>query len=313
MSDSKVHDHKHIDEEMSSGKLLFTVILNFTITAAQIIGGIISNSLALLSDALHNLSDGVAVVIAYFASKLSKKESSAEKTFGYKRAEILAALFNSVVLIAVSIYLFYEAVKHFMEPEPINGMIMFVVAVIGLLANLVSVIILKKDSGRNINIKAAYLHLLGDTLSSVGVIAGGILIIFYKIYWVDPLLTFIIGLYILKETFVILKEAVEILMQAAPAGISINDIKDELEKMQEIDNIHHVHIWNLSDRDIHFECHVDLCRDMPVGDTSDIRERIEEILSRKFEINHITVQFEHNDCHNKELISSEGNHNGHNN
>ncbi len=294
------HDHSEINEK----NLLFATILNFTIAFAEIIGGLLSNSLALLSDALHNLSDAIALLIAYVAHKIGKRKSNLRKTFGYKRIEIIVALFNAVVLIAISFVLFYEAIHRFFEPAPIKGELMLIVASIGFLANLISVFILKKDSHKNLNMKAAYLHLLGDTLSSVAVIVGGILIVFYKIYWVDPLITFLIGIYILKESYVILKQAANILMQSTPDSIDLIDIKSEIEKIPEVQNIHHVHAWNLTDTNIHFESHVDLKSDLKVSDAQKVRDEIEHLLASKYQINHFTIQFEYGCCDDKELIKN---------
>ena len=194
------HSHHHSNVGISEKNLLAAVILNFTITAVEIVGGLLSNSLALLSDAIHNLGDGLAVLLAYIAHRISKRDSNTRKTFGYKRVEILAAFVNAVILVAICLFLIWEAVERFRNPAPIKGVIMFSVAGVGLLANLVAVILLRGDSKKNINIRAAYLHLLGDTLSSLVVIAGGILIWKFEIYWIDPLITVLISLYILKET-----------------------------------------------------------------------------------------------------------------
>lgn len=296
------HGHGHGFNEISDRNLLFVTLLNIVITAAEFVGGFISNSLALLSDAVHNLGDTFAIILAYIANKISKRSANERKTFGYKRIEILAALLNAVVLIVIIVFLFREAWLRLNNPEPIKGLIMFVVATIGLLANLLSVILLKKDSDKNINIKAAYLHLLGDTISSVAVIIGSILIYFFKVYWVDPLITVLIGLYILKETFSVLGEAVDILMQATPKSVDLPQIKNELENIKGVDNIHHVHIWNLNDSQIHFECHADVHKDLRISETNTILKEIETILKNKFKITHVTIQFEHYCCDKKELV-----------
>ena len=181
MDEHKHHsDHPHKD--VSSNKLLIATILNVLIAVAEVIGGLISNSLSLISDALHNISDATAVFIAWIAHRISKKPSNQKRTFGYKRIEILAALFNAAVLAGISIYLFYEAVLRLVDPQPVKGLIMLIVATIGLFANLAAVILLHRDAKKNINFKAAYLHLMGDTLSSVAVILGGILIYFFEIF-----------------------------------------------------------------------------------------------------------------------------------
>jgi cobalt-zinc-cadmium efflux system protein len=298
------HGHKQFDadREVHGNRLLAATALNFVIAIAEIVGGLISNSLSLISDALHNLSDALAVLIAWIAHKISKRPSNQKRTFGYKRIEILAALLNAIVLAAISIFLFYEAYLRLLEPQPVKGLIMLVVASIGLLANFLAVILLHSDAKKNINFKAAYLHLLGDTLSSVGVIIGAILIYFFEIYWVDPVVTILIGLYILKETFGILKQANDILMQGTPTGLDLERIRKDLETIPEIANIHHVHIWNLDDQSIHFECHVDLKKDMKLSDTESVYRAMESLLKEKHHISHLTIQFEHHWCDDKNMI-----------
>lgn len=302
------HHHKHHQEHPeidSTGKnLLFSTLLNLTVTVAEIIGGIFSNSLALISDALHNLGDTSALFIAYLANLISKREHTYKKTFGYKRIEILAALFNAIILVVIIVYLFIEAYHRLRNPEPVKGLVMFIVALIGFLANLFSVVLLKKHSGKNINIRAAYLHLLGDTVSSIVVIVTAILIYFFSLYWIDPLVTFLLGIYLLKETYLILKEALDILMQGTPQGLDLDDVKAALEAIPEIDNIHHVHAWNMNDQDIHFECHVDLNSDMKISETENVKNLIHEILKNKFNISHVTVQYEYNCCEDKNIIHS---------
>lgn len=291
--------------EKKEGRHLFiTIFLNFIISIVEITGGIFSNSLALISDAFHNLSDGLAVLITYIAVKISRKDSNIRKTFGYKRIQILAALFNSVVLIVICVFLLFEAYNRFMQPEPINSVIMFVVALIGLLANIAGVFLLKQHSGRNINIKSAYLHLIGDTLASVAVIVGGVLIYFFKVYWIDPVITALISLYIIKETIGILLETYNILMQGTPKNIDVFAIQNELVKLNEVNGIHHVHVWNLSDKDIHFEAHVDIQNDIKISESETVLKKIEDILQNKFGISHVTLQMEYNFCDDKNIIQN---------
>jgi cobalt-zinc-cadmium efflux system protein len=302
------HQHKHHQElperDSTEKNLLFSTLLNLTVAVAEVIGGLFSNSLALISDALHNLGDTSALFIAYLANLISKKDHTHKKTFGYKRIEILAALFNAVILAVIIVYLFVEAFHRLKNPEPVKGLVMFIVALVGFLANLASVVILKKHSGKNINIRAAYLHLIGDTVSSVVVIITAVLIYFFNLYWIDPLVTFILGFYLLKETYLILKEAVDILMQGTPPGLDLLEVKSALESIEEIDNIHHVHAWNLNDQDIHFECHVDLKSDLKISEIEDIKIQIQVILKNQFNISHVTVQYEYNCCADKNIIHS---------
>lgn len=287
------HDHGH---HINQKNLLTATVLNLAITIAEVIGGILSNSLALLSDALHNLSDTIAVFIAYIANKAGHKNANKRKTFGYKRIEILAALLNGAILVGISVYLFFEAYKRFINPQEIKGGLMLIVAVIGLLANLIAVLILKGDSKHNINVKAAYLHLLGDTMSSIAVIVGGVLIYFYNIYWIDPLVTVLVGIYIIKESWKIIRETVDILMQSTPSGLDIDSLKKQIEAIPEVNNIHHIHAWNLTDKESHFEGHVDVVKDLTISQTNVILQKIEKMLQREYDIDHVTLQFEYGCC-----------------
>ena len=205
---SSHHTHNHFKEE----NLIIIMVLNFIITLVEVIGGLLSGSLSLLSDALHNFSDGVSVIVSFIALRLSKRENTLKNTFGYKRAEILAALFNSSFLIIISFFLFKEAYLRIQHPQNIDSKIMIAVALVGFAANTFSVFLLKPGSKDNINIRSAYLHLFSDSLSSLGVIIGGILIYFFNITIVDPILTFAIGAYVLKEGFDIIKQSINILM-----------------------------------------------------------------------------------------------------
>lgn len=184
---------------------------------------------------------------------------------------------------------------------------MFVVAFIGLVANLVSVFLLQKHSRDNLNIKAAYLHLIGDTLSSVAVLVGGVLIYFYEVYWVDPLITVLISLYIIKETYSVLYETYKILMQSTPSNIEISSVEKELMKIEEINGVHHVHIWNLTDQEIHFEGHFDVSKNMTIGESQLIIDKAQKILKKEFDIGHATFQLECNRCNDKSLINDEKN------
>ena len=300
------HDHHQHTHTVEGKRLLITVLLNLAITVAEFIGGIFSNSLALISDAFHNLSDTVAILITYITERISKRASNEKFTFGYKRIQILAAMFNAVTLIAISVFLIFEAWERFNNPQPIKSVLMMTVAVIGLLANLASVLLLKSHKKGNINIKAAYLHLIGDTLSSVAVIIGGVLIYFYEIYWVDPLITVLISLYIIKETYVVLYDTYKILMQQTPSGIEMEDIIAAVTAFKEVKGVHHIHIWNLTDQEVHFEGHLDLCDDLKVSDGQQVVDKVQQLLKQKFDIDHITLQLEYDRCDNKDIIHQEG-------
>ena len=296
--------HSHDVSEIKGIRLIFVMLLNFIITAVEIVGGIYSGSLSLVSDALHNLSDGLSIIISYLAIKISGRQNDIKKTFGYKRASIMVALLNSSVLVGISLFLFKEAYAKFTNPQPINGSMIIWVALISLVANALGVILLQKGSHGDMNIKSTYIHLLSDVLSSIGVVVGGILILFFKIYWVDPLLTVLISIYILKESLSILKDAINILMQSTPENIDINKIVEDLIKVEGINNIHHVHVWSLDENNMNFEGHIDLENDIPVSLTSTIKESAEHILAEHYGINHITIQFEYKCCNDIGIIKN---------
>ena len=294
------HHHEHAPPT-SGVRLLITLLLNLLITVTEIVGGIISGSLSLISDALHNFSDGIAIVISYIAIRLNRRPKSVHYTFGLKRAQIIAAIINSSVLVIISLYLFYEAYHRFTAPEPIRGGLMIVVALIGLAANTIGTLLLRAGAKDNMNIRSAYLHLLSDAVSSVGVIIGGIAIYLWNIYWIDPLLTVLISLYIIKESYHILKEALDIVLMASPGGISIEEISEKLMRIDGINNIHHVHLWQMDEHNIHFEAHADI-EDRPVSETDALLRRIEELLHKEYDINHVTIQFECDVCEVKDLL-----------
>lgn len=290
------NNHKNI----SSSKLFIVIFLNLIITIAEIIGGIISKSLALLSDSFHNLSDTLAIILSYIANLISKKPANVKKTFGYKRIEIIVAFLNSSALLLISIYLIVEAIKRFKNPEIINSNLMLIIAIIGLIGNFLSILLLKKDSDKNLNIKSSFLHLLGDTISSIGVIIGAILIKFFNILFLDPVLTILISLYIIKEAIVIILKTFDILMQSSPP-LDYEEIKRKIENIEGVKNIHHIHCWMMDEKTIHFEAHIDT-DNLLLSDVEKIYFQIEEIMKKDYYIDHITIQPEINKCCDKSIV-----------
>lgn len=297
------HHHQHQHGQLSGNRLLFSIVLNILITVSQVIGGIISGSLALISDAVHNLSDVISLVISYMANLLSnKKKQTLHQTFGFKRAEIIAAFINSSTLIVIAVFLAYEAVKRFSNPQEIASEIVIWLAFIAILGNGLSVILLKKDADHNLNMKAAYLHLITDMLTSVAVLIGGLLMKYYQIYWLDAILTIIISVYLLFMSWSIFIDSLKILMLFAPKHLEIEDIQNEILSVKEIKNIHHVHIWQLNDHDIHFEAHIEFKRDIKLSEFDSICSNVEHILFEKFHINHSNLQPEFERDDHKDFI-----------
>ena len=299
----KQHNHHAHTQNIRGKKLLWVTLLNFLISLVQIVGGVLSNSLSLISDAIHNLGDTSAIFIAFLAGKRADKKPDVQKTFGYKRIEILAALFNAAVLIAICIFLFVEAYERLKNPQAIKGGAMLTVAIFGLLANLISVLVLQKEKSHNLNIRAAYLHLLGDTLSSVAVIVGGIAILIWQVYWLDPLVTVAVGIYIIRHAWGVVRQTVNILMQATPHHVSIQEIKQSVEALPQVENIHHLHIWQMNEEQTHLEAHLNMRQDLLLSEAQIVRHDVETLLKEKFGIEHITLQIEYKGCEeNNELI-----------
>lgn len=289
--------HHHHDEIESKNRLLATMLLNFLISVSELLGGILSGSLSLISDALHNFSDGIAIIISYIAMKIARIPKNEKYTFGFKRAEIFAAIINTSVLIIISFFLIKESIDKFIHPQAITGNIMVVVASIGLIANVIGTFLLKKDASDSMNIRSAYLHLLSDALSSIGVIIGGVLIWVWNIYWVDPILTVLISLYILYESYEIMKNAVDIFMMKSPTDFSTQEIVDSINTIDNVDGVHHIHYWMLNEKETHFEAHIET-ENIDMNHIDKIRNEINELLEHKFSINHITLQFEYVNCEN---------------
>lgn len=299
------HDHRHVHShkhEVKGKNLFFSIVLNVVITVAQVVGGLISGSLSLLSDALHNFSDVLSLVFSFAAHKLSLRKASLNQTFGYKRAEILAAFINAVTLIVVAIFLIFEASKRILNPEPIASGLVIWLAILGLVANGLSVILLKKDAGKSLNMKSAYLHLLTDMMASVAVLIGGLLMKYYQWFWVDSLLTFAIAIYLIVVGFDLLKESTKMLMLFTPETVDIKAIVREVHQIPGVNKLHHIHVWHLNDQELHLEAHLDCTDDIKMSEFNVLLQQIEQVLFVKFHINHINIQPEFSKKDSKDFI-----------
>jgi cobalt-zinc-cadmium efflux system protein len=286
--------------KLSAAKYLGVTVLNGLITVMEVAGGIMSGSLALLSDAAHNLGDTVSILLSYVAWKIAGKEKDVRRTYGYKRAEIIAAFVNASALVAISLFLVVEALRRFRNPETIDSGLMIGVALFGLAVNFISMRLLKRVAHGNMNVRSSYLHLLGDTVSSVGVLGGGIAIRIWGLFWIDPLVTVLISLYIMRESWVIVKNSVGILMQSA-ADLDYSAIQREIEAIPEVRDIHHVHTWMANEETVYFEAHIDV-EDCLLSEACAVSERIEGILKKHYGISHVTLQFETGRCAEKSFF-----------
>jgi len=292
--------HSHV--ELSGNNLVISIILNIVITVAQVIGGLLSGSLSLLSDALHNFSDVISLIVSYIANRLSKQEASLKKTFGYKRAEILAAFINAVTLIVVAVILIFEAIKRFQNPEIIDSSLVIWLSIVAILGNGFSVLLLKKDAKSNMNMKSAYLHLLTDMMASVAVLFGGLLMKYYQIFWMDSVLTFIIAIYLIVVGYDLLINSFKVLMLFTPDTIKIQDIVKSVQKIDLIKNVHHVHIWQLNEDEIHLEAHLDFNEDINLSQFNSVLHEVEHLVFNNFGINHVNLQPEFGKSDTKDII-----------
>lgn len=296
------HNHSHHRHDLKGRNLRISIFLNILITITQVIGGFISGSLALLSDALHNFSDVISLIISYVANRFSKKKASTNKTFGYKRAEIIAAFVNSATLMVVAVFLIIEAIERFYNPEAISSDLVIGLSIIAILGNGFSFLLIKKDAAVNMNMKSAYLHLLTDMMASVVVLLGGIVMKFYKTYWIDPLLTLLIAIYLIYMGYHLLKESTKVLMLFTPKSIMVKEIVSSILKIDSIKNVHHVHIWQLNEEEIHLEAHIDFKKDIKLSEFDIILEQIEEKVYHDYGINHVNIQPEYGKCDSKNVI-----------
>lgn len=284
--------HDHGTDSMGDKRLVAAVGVNVLLTLAQVVGGIISGSLSLVADALHNLSDAASLGIALFARKIGRRPPDALKTFGYKRAEIIAALINLTTLIIIGLYLIYEAIWRLAEPQEIVGWIVVIVAGIALVVDIATVVLTYAMSRNSVNIKAAFLHNVSDALASVGVIIAGTLILLYGWYWVDTLLTLIIAGYVLWQGFTMLPLTIHLLMEGTPAHLSIEEVIKAMEGVEGVKNVHHVHIWQLDEHQNALEAHV-VSQAEQMADIEKVKSRLKTLLAEKFDVSHSALEFEH--------------------
>ena len=281
---------------MGDKRLALAIIVNMLLTLAQVVGGIISGSLSLIADALHNFSDAASLLIAWVARKIGRQPADHFRTFGYKRAEVIATLINLVSLVLIGLYLISEALWRLHDPQVIEGWIVVIVAGVALVIDVATAILTYSMSKHSMNIRAAFLHNVSDALASVGVIIAGTLILLYEVYWVDTLITLLIAAYVLYQAATMLPETINILMQSMPKGMSVDEIIKDIEATQNVSNVHHVHIWQLDEHNNALEAHIVITKFSQI-DT--IKTAIKEQLAEKYSIKHSTLEFEELHCKEK--------------
>jgi cobalt-zinc-cadmium efflux system protein len=305
------HDHEHDHgrereprEAQQGGRrdLLIALSITMLMMVAEVIGGLLSNSLALLSDAGHMLTDNLALLLSFFAMKFATMPATERKTWGFYRLEILAALLNGVVLVLLSLYIIYEAYQRLLHPQPVEGTLMLVVATLGLVVNIIGAIFLFRHSHDSLNIRGAYLHIVGDALSSVGVVIGGVVIIYTGWYLIDPLLSMLIALVIIYSAWALVRESVNILLEAVPGHIDIDTVASEMAKITGVREAYHIHVWTITSGVYAMSAHV-LIDDQLVSGSRDIIDELKDLLSRRFNVLHSTIQLECDRCELGQICS----------
>jgi len=272
-------------------KLLWAILLTGLVMVIEVIGGVVSNSLALLSDAGHMLTHLLALSISFLAAIFSSQPATRKKTFGFYRLEILAALLNGFLLLGVTVWIFYHAYQRFYQPEPVASLEMMAVAFIGLVTNLVTVVLLRPSTEKSINFKSAFLHIIGDTLSSGGVVLAAGVIYFTGWWFLDPLVSVAISLLILYWSFRLMMDSVDILLEATPKEIDPDRVVEAVQVIEEVRDVHDVHVWTLTSGMYALSAHVAV-RDMPLRDTTHLLKKINFLLCQRFKIGHAAIQLE---------------------
>jgi cobalt-zinc-cadmium efflux system protein len=286
----------------ATGKhLVIAIILNAIIFIVELVGGLLTNSLALISDSLHNLSDFFALILSYIASRVVQWKSNSEKSYGYVRVEIFVAFINSMALVLIGIYIIYEGIQRFAHPEPVAGEWMLIIAAVGFVVNTAATLLLKTHAHHDLNMKSAYLHLLTDAIESLAVVVVAGVIAWKDWRVLDPLISIAIGLFIIKSAWSIVAETVHILTEGTPRGIDLHEVAAFIQSFPGVENVHHLHIWGLSSRMRALSAHV-VVRDQLISASDNIRSQLEKELENRFGINHPTLQLESCVCEEQGIV-----------
>ena len=286
--DRSVRSHRPLEQR----KLFLGMLLTASMMVVEFIGGVLTNSLALISDAGHMLTHASALFISFMAIRLAARPTASDKSFGFYRLEILAALFNSFFLAVITLFIFLEAYKRFQNPIPIKELQMFTVACLGLLVNLLTALILHGSARDDLNVRSAFFHMLGDTLSSVGVVGGAVVIYYTRWLWVDPFLSVFIGALILVWAYRLLRDSCHVLLESTPRHIKPEEVMETiLHQIRGVKGIHDIHIWEITSRMYAMTAHVAVV-DIRVSESKAILDQINRLVAERFEIGHTNIQFE---------------------
>ncbi len=291
------HTHTHFGDvaKQTTSRLALSLILTLGFVFVEAIAGIIGNSLALLTDAAHNLTDVIALGLSWYAIRLTSQPANSRKTYGYHRAGILVALINSTTLVVISLGIFYEAYHRFLNPPKVELGILIVVGLIAVVINVVTALLVKKGSEHDLNIRSAFLHLMGDVLSTIGAVIAGVIIYFTNANWLDPFVSVLIGFLILYNAWGILRDAVNILLEATPRDVDTSELVQDVMQVDGVLGVHDLHVWSLTQNLRTMSAHV-LTDDVSISDGADIQRKINDVVYHRYNISHATLQLECVDC-----------------
>ncbi len=292
------HDH----HQAVGRRLSWSIALNLLLTIAQIVGGILSGSLALLSDALHNFSDVVSLIVSQVAFRMTRRTFTHTQTFGYRRAEVMAAAINAGTLLAIAALLVAEAAERLFEPQVVDGVWVMALAGASIVVNGFCVLLLQGDAEHSLNIRSVYIHLFSDLIGSFAILLGGLALYLWEVWWLDSVLTIFVAVYLLLVGWGLMKRCFSVLMQFAPKGMDLNRISVELCQFPGVKNIHHVHCWQLDEDDTHFEAHVDIDTDISLSEATVLMEDMSVVLREGFGLNHVILQLEYGTEDRKVLV-----------
>lgn len=297
MDNGSNHSHSHFGDiaKQTTSRLALSLVLTLAFVFVEAIAGIFANSLALLTDAAHNLTDVIALGLSWYAIRLTAQPASGRKTYGYHRAGILVALINSTTLVVISLGIFYEAYRRFINPPDVQSGILVIVGLIAVVINLVTALLVRKGSEHDLNIRSAFVHLMGDVLSTVGAVIAGVIIYFTNANWLDPLVSVLIGFLILYNAWGILRDSGDILLEATPRDIDISRLVHDVLQIKGVLGVHDLHIWSLTQNLRAMSAHI-LTEDVPISAGLSIQRQINEIVFHRYNIAHATLQLECVDC-----------------
>ena len=292
-----IHPQPHLADvtQRTQARLVTALLLTFGFVIIEASAGLLSNSLALISDAAHNLTDVIALGLSWYTVRLTSQPANSQKTYGYHRAGILAALVNSTTLVLIALGVFYEAYRRLLSPPVVNSQVLVSVGVAALAVNLVTALMVRRGSAGDLNVRSVFVHLMGDVATTIAAVAGGIIIYFTRANWLDPFISVLIGLVIIYSGWGIVQETVEILLESTPRDIDMPALVAELMRVEGVLGVHDLHVWSLTRNLRTMSAHI-LTEDIPISRGSEIQRRVNEVVGQRYRIAHATLQLESVGC-----------------